>query len=87
MSILGANEDELTSHTRKLVRWPLEYSLSVVALAQVEFAVRARLSLVRGGPMPEHVQAELRNLANVIRAHLQHVKEESAEPTDEELLA
>lgn len=62
---------------RKAVRvieqshWPLETSLSLAALMVIETAVRSLIP-ANYEATPE-LDTELENLANVIRAHLQHV--------------
>lgn len=63
--------------------WPLEASLTPRVLAQVEQAIRHHI--VDTGD-----NTELYNLANTIRAHLQHVvanARRAKHPTDEDLLA
>ena len=56
-----------------LVSWPLEESLTPAALSHVEAAVRAYVPTVT---LPVNLKTELENLANAIRAMLQHVLEE-----------
>lgn len=60
-------EDKSNALT-KLSHWPLEVSVSRAALAEIETAIRER-------DVPwatAALDAELENLANIIRAHLQH---------------
>ena len=53
----------------QMSHWPLETSLTAVALMQLEIAVRTHVAAL----LPETPGcAELANLANIIRAHLQH---------------
>ena len=76
---LGMSEANVLAGIREHIYWPLELSLSPAALHAVEMAVRAHLSLSRGGPMSERTQNELALLANTIRAHLQHVVSDARE--------
>lgn len=68
-----------------LSHWPLEVSVSRAALIAVEEGIR--MVLPRGYPntSPE-LDAELNNLANIIRAHLQHAPAPTVS-TDEDWLA
>lgn len=50
----------------EMSHWPLETSISRAALAEVETAIRLH------NLAPAAIDAELINLANIIRAHLQH---------------
>lgn len=61
-------EDKSNALT-KLSHWPLEVSVSPAALIEIEAAIRAH-----DAPMaPAALDTELMNVANIIRAHLQHV--------------
>ena len=78
------------AHGVRYKHWPLEVSLSPMALAFIEEAIRERRGA--GDPSEPNVADEIDNAVNAIRAHLQHlVEERRAErtklPTDEELLA
>lgn len=76
--------------TQEAVHWPLDFTLSPAALAEVECAVRTYLDDTgRGALKRGKVHNELVNLANAIRSLLQHMAREATErePTDEELLS
>lgn len=62
-------EDKSNALTR-LSHWPLEVSVSRAALLEVEALVRAGLQDNVG--YADNTYAELQNIANIIRAHLQH---------------
>lgn len=72
-------EDKSNALT-KLSHWPLEVSVSRAALAEIETAIRLH------NLAPAAIDAELMNVANIIRAHLQHAPT-PAVPTDEDWLA
>jgi hypothetical protein len=63
-------EDKSNALTR-LSHWPLEVSISRAALVDVQSAIGHYLANY-GINMPAATIGELENLANIIRAHLQH---------------
>jgi hypothetical protein len=73
---------ECDKKTEKLIafsHWPLEIGLSPAALKEVELGVRARLAISAWDLDVADVCTELTNLANIIRAHLQHVQARNRE--------
>jgi hypothetical protein len=59
--------------------WPLEESLTCVAMLHVERALSMYLS--KGWPMPDSVEAEMRNTMNAIHNMLER------QPSDNDLLS
>ncbi len=69
---LNATEEQILDEIRRTVEWPLTVNLTPGALRVVERAVRSDLIVMRGSITPQ-LNTELLNLANTIRAHMQHI--------------
>lgn len=74
---LNATEEQILEEIRRTVEWPITVNLTPAALRVVERAVRSDLIVMRGSITPQ-LNTELLNLANTIRAHMQHIAAETA---------
>lgn len=75
---VNATEDDILNAIRQTAEFPLSVNISPQALRFVERAIRSDLIVMRGSTnMSAAVNTELMNLANTIRAYLQHVAKDA----------
>lgn len=92
-TICDACEIAEVAHADTYGWWPLAIHATPPALHAIEMGIRAHLFTPEGSGLPEPVVSEIIDVANAIRAYLQHLAADriavrkAATPTDEDLLS